>query len=525
MEREPVKSYKILIVEDDRTSSIVLSAMLKKSSLPVSDLRSAECLAEACSLLDNDHFDVVLLDLNLPDSQNLDTVVQVTSKYPDVAIVVITAEFDENTGLKAIAIGAQEYLTKGYYDVRGLTKSVYYAIERKQAEREKQQIEALLRRAQKMEAIGTLAGGIAHDFNNMLGAMTGFTNLALQDIPEGTRAHDNLKEVLVSANRAKDLIGQILTFGREGEEDRRPLRIASVAREALRTIRSALPSNVTVRENIEATDSLIMGNLIHVHQIMLNLCSNASDAMAEKKGSLEVAVTDVDVDRDATVNNVFLKQGHYVRLTVSDTGCGMAPEVMEHIFEPFFTTKEVGKGTGMGLSVVHGITKKCGALIGVESREGEGTTFSVFFPKIQAEDAQVAEPSAAPKEDNGLILLVDDESVIVHVMKQTLERFGYRVIGKTSSPEALEAFEAEPDKFNLVITDHRMPQMTGLQLTKSLLAIRPDIPIVLCTGYSKDISPEQAKSLGIKAYIMKPVTGDILRETIKGLSAFCRIES
>ena len=641
---DSTEQLKILVLEDDRVDKILLERMLEASSLTVSEIIYATLLEQALQFLQNQSFDVVLSDLNMPDSTGIKTLTKINEACPDAAIIAVTGQNDKKLGQQAIAEGAQDYLVKGDFDEYALSKSVTHAVQRKQAEkritsqnqflnnvlesltypfyvldahnysimmansaarklgdpmkttcfafahskdipceqpdspcpldevkrtkkpaivehvhrdeqgnirnfeihayplfdnsgqvaqiieyalditgrkqaeRDKVNAEAQLRQAQKMEAIGTLAGGIAHDFNNMLGAMIGYATLALQDIAEGTLAHSNLKEMLSAANRARDLVKQILTFGREGEEHQKPLQIASVVREALKTIRSSLPSEIKLQETIEATQSLVMANIIHIHQIILNLCNNASQAMAEKGGLLQVGVTDIDIERDTTINNVSLKQGRYVRLTVSDTGCGMSPETMEHIFEPFFTTKEVGKGTGMGLSVVHGTTKKCGATIGVESQVGHGTTFSVFFPRIQAEQKQPTEQlPAVSKEKKDLILLVDDEDIMVDVTKQILERLEYMVIGKTKSVEALEAFQAEPEKFDLVITDYRMPQMTGAQLAKKLMAIRSDVPIILCTGFSEDIGPEEAEDLGIKAYIMKPVTSEMLNETIRNI--------
>lgn len=385
---------------------------------------------------------------------------------------------------------------------------------RKQAEKEKEKIESQLRQAQKMEAIGTLAGGIAHDFNNMLGAMIGYTNLAVQDIPENTIAYKNLQEVLTAANRARDLVKQILTFGRENEEQKKILKIAFVVKEAVDIIKASMPSNIEVRENIEADSSLIEANVIHIHQIILNLCNNASHAMGEKGGRLQIDLSDIDIESDSTINNMFVRQGNYVRLRISDTGCGMSEEVLSRIFEPFFTTKEVGKGTGMGLSVVHGIVKKCDGIIGVESLVGKGTTFNMYFPRVFAENRQTDEQL---DEDKQIILMVDDEALIVDVVTQTLERLGYKVIGKTSSVEALETFRAKPDRFDLVITDHRMPNLKGTQLAQELMAIRAGIPIILCTGFSEDVSPEKAKELGISEYLMKPVTGKHLGEIIQNI--------
>jgi len=428
--------------------------------------------------------------------------------------VIVEHTHDDNNG------NIKNYELHAYplFDSTGkLVHIIEYSLDitrRKQAESDKERVETQLRQAQKMEAIGTLAGGIAHDFNNMLGAMIGYANLVLQDVPEDSVAYRNQQEVLIAANRARELVKQILTFGREGEESKKPLKISSITREAVRTFSSSLPENIELRENIEAKSSLIMANVIHIHQILMNLCTNASHAMSQKGGLLEVSLTDIDFESDTTIGNTQIKQGQYVKLKISDTGCGMSHEIMERIFEPFFTTKEVGKGTGMGLSVVHGIVKKCDASIVVQSEVGQGTAFSIFFPRIQTDNEKMPEQKSEGKY-KGRILLVDDEEVMVDVTKQILERLEYKVTGKTSSVEALDLFKAESDKFDLVITDHRMPKMKGTKLAQELLSVKPDIPIILCTGFSEDIGKEEAINMGIKEYLMKPVTNQDLSEAIE----------
>jgi CheY-like chemotaxis protein/two-component sensor histidine kinase len=304
-----------------------------------------------------------------------------------------------------------------------------------------------------------------------------------------------------------------LTFGREGEESKNKLKLSSIVKEALRTFRSSLPENIQLLKNIEAESSLIMANVIHIHQILMNLCTNASHAMEEKGGVLEVGLIDTEFDSDTMFGNTQIKRGKYVKLKVSDTGCGMSSEVIDRIFEPFFTTKEVGKGTGMGLSVVHGIIQKCGASIIVESEVGKGTAINIFFPKISGESKKTIEHESGNKT-KGRILLVDDEEVMVDVTTQILERLGYNVTGKTSGTDALELFRKDSDRFDLVITDHRMPKMKETQLAQELMSVRHGIPVILCTGYSEDIGKEEAMNMGIKEYLMKPVTNKELSETI-----------
>lgn len=390
-------------------------------------------------------------------------------------------------------------------------------VEREKAESDKEKLETQLRQAHKMEAIGTLAGGIAHDFNNILGSMIGYADLALQDIPEGSVPNDNLKQVLIAGLRAKDLVKQILTFSRPDEQQQRPEHISPIVDEALKLLRSSLPSTIEIRQNIEAASSVIMADSTQIHQILINLCTNATKAMEGMGGVLEVSLTDVDLESEVTYGSERLPSGQYVELIVKDTGRGMDGETMERIFEPFFTTRAVGEGTGMGLSAVHGIVKKHGGVIAVDSEPGKGTTFSMCFPRI---GICVLEENSSLKAIGGqgeVILVVDDEEPLANMTKQMLERTGYKVVSKTSSTEAFETFRAEPDKFDLVITDHAMPGMTGKELARAILDIRPDVPIILCTGYAQEIDSQEAESMGIKGFIMKPVLREEIIRTIRNL--------
>lgn len=375
-----------------------------------------------------------------------------------------------------------------------------------QAEEEKKQLQDQLRQTQKLQAIGTLAGGIAHDFNNILMAIIGNVDLALDNIPDGSISRSNLQQALIAGSRAKKLVQQILTYSRKTEQERIPVEVAPVVKEALEMLRSSMQPTIEIRENIEADSSIIIADPTHIHQILVNLCTNASHAIGNKGGVLEVSLSDVEIESNIVTDFGTLQQGSYVKLTVQDAGCGMDREVMERIFEPFYTTKDVNEGTGMGLSVVHGIVESYGGLITVDSEPGGGTTFNVFFPRIKSAIAQPAEPSEIVYGRREMILLVDDEKPIVDMMTQTLQRLGYTVVAKNKGIDALEAFQAEPDKFDLVITDYAMPGMTGKELAKQLMGIRDDIPLILCTGFSDDIDAEEARSMGIKAFVAKPIS-------------------
>jgi PAS domain S-box-containing protein len=369
---------------------------------------------------------------------------------------------------------------------------------------EKWQLEKRLAQAQKMESIGTLAGGIAHDFNNILSAVIGYTELSLIDIPKGSALQNNLQQVLKAGGRAKDLVRQILTFSRQRENELVPVKVSLIVNEALKLLRASLPTTIKMRHHIKSYLA-VLTDPTNIHQVLMNLCTNASFAMQKEGGVLEVSLSDVDLDADFAKQHPDVKPGKFIRLIVSDTGYGMSPEVSERIFDPFFTTKKMGQGTGMGLSVVHGIVKSHGGTIIVESSPGKGSAFSVFLPAIESEVTDQADQAQLVITGNERILFVDDEDFQADIGKRMLERLGYRVTAKTNSVEALDLFRQTPDEFDLVITDMTMPDMTGDVLSRRLISIRPDIPIIVCTGYSARINPDIIKEIGIKEMAMKPV--------------------
>jgi PAS domain S-box-containing protein len=381
---------------------------------------------------------------------------------------------------------------------------------------ERMKLEAQLQHAQRMEAIGTLAGGIAHDFNNILSAIIGYTEIALfQEPSEGSSVHHSLEQVLGAAERAKDLVKQILAFSRQAEEERRPVLIEPLVKEALKLLRATLPTTIEIRQSIAPHEGSVMADPTQIHQVLMNLCTNAHHAMREKGGVLEVRLESATLDADEAAARD-LRSGRYLALSVNDTGCGMSPEVVGRIFDPYFTTKEKAVGTGLGLAVVHGIVKGHGGAISVESKPGKGSTFTVYLPLIK--DAKLPEEvmreGSLPTGDER-ILLIDDEPTLVDIGIQMLERLGYRVVTRTSSTEALELFRSAPEDFDLVITDQTMPRMTGDELAKEIMKLRPGTPIILCTGFSERISEHEARRMGIKAFLMKPVVITALAKTIR----------
>ena len=377
-------------------------------------------------------------------------------------------------------------------------------------------LETQLRQAQKMEAIGTLAGGIAHDFNNILGVIMGRAELSQLDVPTTSPAYQHIIEVVKAGNRAKDLVQQILAFSRQAKQERRLIQPGIIIKEALKMLRSSLPSTIEIRQNIDAESGVILADPTQLHQILMNLCTNAYHAMEKTGGVLTVSLVAIEFDPSGTDQNTELAPGKYLQLMVSDTGYGIERHIMERIFDPYFTTKKPGEGTGLGLAVVHGIVKGHGGSILVESEIGKGTTFQVLLPKIEdAEKTTQIEDYIPIPLGNERILFVDDEKDLADTARIMLERLGYQVTVRTSSTEALELFRTKPGAFDLVITDLTMPVMTGADLAKELMRIRPDIPILLCTGFSELISAEKARHMGIKQLVMKPVVMRDMAEIIR----------
>jgi PAS domain S-box-containing protein len=365
-----------------------------------------------------------------------------------------------------------------------------------------------LDQAQKMEAIGTLAGGIAHDFNNILAPIIGYTELSLNIASEDSKLGHNLKQVLLSANRAKDLVRQILTFSRKTEPGNKPVQVSLIVKEVLKLLRSSLPSTIDISQFLhpDAFDSTTMADPTQIHQVLMNLCTNAAHAMHAKGGKLSITLENVKIGRRAGRGTPDIEPGPYLRLSVTDTGHGMSEAVSKRIFDPYFTTKGPNEGTGLGLAVVYGIVKNLSGAIAVSSEPGKGSTFDVYFPRIQMIQTPLADPSEFLPTGYGAVLAVDDEKFIVDMVKEMLETLGYVTIPRYSSTDALAAFKARPESFDLVITDMTMPHMTGIDLAREILTIRPRIPIILCTGFSETVDEQEIKEMGIRELLMKPVS-------------------
>lgn len=368
---------------------------------------------------------------------------------------------------------------------------------------EQQRVKEKLLRAQKMEAIGTLAGGIAHDFNNILAAISGFSEVLKDRLAADVKATAEIDQVLLASKRAADLVQQILTFSRKSDQKIQPLVPHYIVREALKMLRASLPTSIEIREDVDRRCGQVMADPTNLHQIVVNLCTNALHAMETEKGVLTVRLYRKEVGTEELAGEDNVSPGPFVVLEVSDTGHGMEQATIQRIFDPYFTTKEVGKGTGLGLAVVHGIIRDYQGFIRIQSEPERGTTFWVYLPALQVEISRPdhdAQPESVLPDGSEQILVVDDEGVIVKMLATILERFGYAVTAMTDSGEALAQIRTHPDRFDLVITDQTMPKMTGAELAQEILYIKPEMPIILCTGYSSVVSEEAALAIGIKRY-------------------------
>ena len=390
-----------------------------------------------------------------------------------------------------------------------------------QTEKEKASLEIQLHQSQKMEAIGTMAGGIAHDFNNILAIIIGNADIAKYRLDVTHSAQENIDQILSASNRAKDLVTQILSFSRLEKSDKEPFYLCRLITESMKALRSIIPTTIKLKINIPSkcrdniTDcKMVLSDPTKIHQILMNLCLNAVQAMNEV-GIIEITLKEITFENEIPADRLGLQPCTYQCLSVSDTGQGMSPEVLKQIFNPFFTTKEVSKGSGMGLSVVHGLVNDHNGKIFVESELGKGSIFQVYFPVTEKEPKEKLEAAGPLPTGNERILLVDDEEMLVNIESDLIENQGYSVVTMTSSLEALEYFKRNPSRFDLVITDQTMPNMTGADLAEQLLKIKPGLPIILCTGYSSKIDKASAKQIGIRAFASKPLNRSEIAKLIR----------
>lgn len=379
-------------------------------------------------------------------------------------------------------------------------------------------LESQLRHAHKLEAIGTLAGGVAHEFNNILMTIMMNTDFAIKKTASQKIVNQSLQLAMKAVYRARDLVEQIMMFSRQGDEALKTLHILPLIKESIKMLRSSLPSTIEIKEQINTQADLVYCSPSHIHQMVMNLCTNAADAMEESGGRLTIQVDEVVIEADDE-SAYPLKPGLYLRLTIRDTGVGMDAKTLDKIFDPFFTTKKLGDGTGMGLSAIHGVVHKIGGSIKAESELGRGATFTIHLPLVREQKQKPPPLSEPPPSGEGKLLVVDDDQNIIQSWDILLNELGYTAVCETSGVSALETFERQPDDFDLVITDLTMPKMTGLELAEKILAIRPDMPIILCTGVSEEINKERALAAGVVEFVHKPVSGVDLARYVQAILA------
>jgi signal transduction histidine kinase/DNA-binding response OmpR family regulator len=645
------RPLRILLVEDNPGDADLIREMLPGGEDSGFTVHCVSRLADAVCHLREEKTDLALLDLDLPDSQGVDTVRAARQAAPKMPIVVLTGHQDEKMGIAAVQGGAQDFLVKGQTQGSHLARVIRYAVqrhnaedrvreserflrstldalsahiaiidasgsvlavnkawkefirvsgehglrcrekanyldtcrsgqntpaedahnaeafaagiqsvldgekelfemdysmngpggtywfhgrvtpfpgagetrvvvahenitERKRAQKEEMRLAAQLRHAYKMEAIGTLAGGIAHDFNNILSSVLGYSELCLMDVDKGSPMEGNLQEVYRAGLRAKELVKQILTFAHKDESHIQPTQVSIIAKEAVKLIRSIIPATIDIRLTVES-EAYVMADPTQIHQVFMNLLTNASQAMEIDGGTLEVHLSEETLNRTFDRKLAVFKPGDFLKIKVADSGIGMPHDMLEKIFDPYFTTKGRSKGTGLGLSVVHGIVQSCGGEIAVESMVDRGTAVTIHLPlSIKQHSTAARRPQKLPIGTER-ILFVDDEPPIADLSRRWLSQLGYRVTAVTSSLEALNRVAASPDNFDLVITDMTMPRMSGDKLAVEIKKKKPGIPIILCTGYSKKLSSEKASAKGINAMLMKPVAISEMAETIR----------
>jgi PAS domain S-box-containing protein len=409
-------------------------------------------------------------------------------------------------------------VVSNFLDFEGKKYSISFCRDISRLKKEEEQnarLEAHLRQSQKMEAIGTLAGGIAHDFNNILAAISGYAQLTQMECSDNPKVLRNLDQLISASDRAKDLVGQILAFSRQSKSVKTAVNIGGVVQEAIKLIRATVPTTIEIQQEIQTNQGAVIADETQIHQVVMNLCTNAYQSMADEGGLLQIKLGSITIRIQDSPMFSGIQPGEYIKLAISDTGPGIDPNIIDRIFDPYFTTKQAGEGTGMGLSTVHGIVRDHGGSIKVYSEPGVGTTFQVLLPVAD----KVSEISLKAVESfprgNECILLVDDEEPIIDIGKQFLTELGYTVEARASSIDAIEAFQAQPERYDLVISDMTMPKITGDKLAMKIKEIRPDTPIILCSGFSKTIDAVTLKIIGVKEVLMKPVTLDDMAHKVR----------
>jgi signal transduction histidine kinase len=518
------KPLRALIIEDSQDDAELVLRELRTSGYDPTFLRVETEEATSAALRDGE-WDVVLSDYTMPRFSAMEALETVRESGQDVPFIIVSGTIGEERAVEALKAGVDDYISK--FNLARLVpvlerelREVEARRRHKLAEKERADLEAQLRQAQKLEAIGVLAGGIAHDFNNILTSIIGFASLAKENLAEGTPSKEHIEEVLAASRRATDLVRQILAFGRRDEQERRPITMAPVVTKALKLLRASLPATIELRQAIDPAAGDVLADPTQLHQVVMNLCTNAYQAMGSSGGVLEISLGPIEVTADFARQHQNLHEGPCVELKIRDSGAGIEPAAVEHIFEPFFTTNGVGEGTGLGLSVVHGIVTSHDGAIAVDSQSGQGTVFTVYLPRLvegAADMEELAETAAGGAEH---ILLVDDEEPIIRLCREMLEKLGYGVTAYASASEALKHLQEDVAAFDIVFSDVTMPGMTGVQFAKTLRNSGMNIPVVLATGLGTMMSPDVCEGIGACELLRKPFApGDLARIIRKTLDA------
>lgn len=512
------RALKILVVDDDQMVLDSLKALLKYKGYEINTTRSAK---EALELISQNTFDLALLDVMMPEMSGFELLDSLNRDNLDTMFMIMTGDTSMDYAIEAIRKRANDYIRKPFEPdelmmrVEMVLKQKKMRDERKKVDAEKKSLEKQLQHSQKMETIGTLAGGIAHDFNNMLGIIIGSAELALESVDHDHPVNKYINKILTASTRAEEMVKRLLSFSRLADSEKKPINLKNILDESLKLLRSSLPTNIEIRRDIHDKTFSIMANVTQMNQVIINLCNNSAHAMDKSGGILQVGLKNITLGERHT-DYPDLSPGEYICLSVSDNGHGIDPKIIDRIFDPYFTTKEVGKGTGMGLAMVHGIVKNHGGGIKVTSRVGKGTRFDILFPIIDTKVAEISAPlkAAIPKGEER-ILLVDDEEMITDTIRLVLEQLGYNVTFFYNSQKAFEEFKLKPYDYDLIITDMVMPDMTGDILAKKIRSIRHNIPIIMSTGYNEKINADKARELGIREIIAKPVRMNNLAQTVR----------
>lgn len=519
------ESKRILVVDDDALMRRSISVLLR--SCGYDDILSAGDGREGLTMFRENKPDLMLLDLRMPVMDGLELLKEVGEELAEVPVIILSGVGSVDDVIMSLKLGAWDYIVKPIGDFSILDHAIKKALERAQLIKENRRYQEYLEeevkkrtnelyQAQKMEAVGTLAGGIAHDFNNLLASIIGYAEMAMEQLSADGQPHKDLENVLIAANSATELVKQILTFSRQGKMETHPVHVQEILNQVIKFITATFPSSIEIHASIDNDCKPVLADSSQLQQVIMNLCTNARQAIPDSVGSIAISLSPVDkLPEYISLETGRKEHDEYLKIVVSDTGCGIDAGSINRIYEPFFTTKPIGQGTGLGLAVAHGIIAEMDGHIHVASTPGKGTEFQVFLPVVSFLESPEEKAEGIIPGGSERILLVDDDPRIVRILERSLSGLGYEITSFTESPAALDQFASHPDGYDLILTDMTMPRLTGKDLAREILKIRPDIAIVMCTGYSEDIDGKQAREMGIRKLVMKPIVKRELAETIR----------